>query len=79
MLLAVTPALAKHDGLALTPPLGWLSWQRYRCSIWCNDSTSANCFNEKLIKDTADEMVKGGYKDAGYEYAATVNRNPQGQ
>jgi hypothetical protein len=26
-----------------------------------------NCFSEKLIKRTIDEIVSGGYKDAGYE------------
>ena len=44
--------------------------QRYRCHIACNDSTSAECFNERLVKDTADAMVSGGYRDAGYEYVA---------
>ena len=23
------------NGLALTPPLGWMAWQRYRCIIDC--------------------------------------------
>lgn len=23
------------NGLALTPPMGWMSWQRYRCNIDC--------------------------------------------
>ena len=27
-----------------------------------------NCSSEKLIKNIIDEMVSGGYKDAGYEY-----------
>lgn len=22
---------ALNNGLALTPPMGWMSWQRYRC------------------------------------------------
>src|SRR5699024_644960 len=26
------------------------------------------CFSERLIKEQAEAMVKGGYKDAGYEY-----------
>ena len=48
-----------QNGAALTPPMGWLSWQRYRCS---------EEFNETLIRDTADALVSEGYKDAGYEY-----------
>jgi hypothetical protein len=70
-LIAAPPGAAALDnGVADTPPRGWCSWQRYRCHIACNDSTSAECINERLIKDTADAMVAGGYKDAGYEYVA---------
>lgn len=58
------------NGAADTPPLGWCSWQRYRCAISCNDSTSTDCFNERLIRDTADAMVSSGLAKAGYEYVA---------
>ena len=50
--------------------MGWCSWQRYRCHIICNDATSPECFNERLIKETADAMADGGYKEAGYNYVA---------
>lgn len=23
------------NGLALTPPMGWMSWERYRCIVDC--------------------------------------------
>lgn len=26
---------ALDNGLALTPPMGWLTWQRYRCTVDC--------------------------------------------
>lgn len=58
-------ASALDNGAADTPPLGWCSWQRYRCAISCNDSTSLNCFNERLIKDTADAMAESPLKAAG--------------
>ncbi|MFQ6108955.1 MAG: glycoside hydrolase family 27 protein [Candidatus Aminicenantales bacterium] len=45
------------DKLALTPPMGWNSWNRFGCDI-----------NEKLIKDMADAMVSSGMKDVGYIY-----------
>eukprot|EP00795_Rhopilema_esculentum_P006422 gene6422-11864_t len=48
------------NGLALTPPMGWLAWERFRCNI--------DCKNEKLFKDMADRMAADGYKDAGYTY-----------
>jgi alpha-galactosidase len=63
-------ASALDNGAADTPPLGWCSWQRYRCAIACNDSTSKDCFNERLIRDTADAMAAGPLKAAGYEYVA---------
>eukprot|EP00035_Acanthoeca_spectabilis_P033531 m.24161 g.24161 ORF g.24161 m.24161 type:complete len:105 (-) comp6035_c0_seq1:26-340(-) len=47
LVLAMTGGVAALDnGAANTPPLGWCSWQRYRCAISCNDATSPDCFNE---------------------------------
>lgn len=43
--------------LAMTPPMGWNSWNTFTWNI-----------NEELIKETADAMVASGLKDAGYEY-----------
>lgn len=43
--------------LALTPPMGWNSWNTFYCQI-----------DENLIKETADIMAKNGMKEAGYEY-----------
>ena len=45
------------DSLALTPPMGWNSWNCFSCNI-----------NEKQIREIADLMVSTGMKDAGYEY-----------
>ena len=47
----------KFEGLALTPPMGWNSWNKFGCDV-----------SEKLIKEMADAMVSSGMKDAGYEY-----------
>jgi alpha-galactosidase len=43
--------------LALTPPMGWNSWNKFACNV-----------SEDLIKGMADAMVKSGMKDAGYQY-----------
>ena len=43
--------------LALTPPMGWNSWNKFACNV-----------NEDMIRSMADAMVKSGMKDAGYEY-----------
>lgn len=55
--LASSAHAQKFDGIAATPQMGWNSWNTFACDI-----------NEKLIRDTADAMVKNGLKDAGYEY-----------
>jgi alpha-galactosidase len=51
------PPPRELNGLALTPPMGWNSWNTFRCNV-----------NEQLIRETADAMVSTGMKDAGYEY-----------
>jgi alpha-galactosidase len=54
--LASAPARA-GDGLALTPPMGWNSWNKFGCDV-----------SEKLIREAADALVASGMKDAGYQY-----------
>ena len=48
-------AFAHPDSLALTPPLGWNSWNIFHENI-----------NEKQIQEIADAMVESGLRDAGY-------------
>src|SRR5215470_2752661 len=50
-------AQALDNGLALTPPMGWNSWNKFHCNV-----------SEDLIKGMADAMVSSGMKDAGYQY-----------
>ncbi|HEY1605570.1 MAG TPA: glycoside hydrolase family 27 protein [Allosphingosinicella sp.] len=45
------------NGLALTPPMGWNSWNRFGCNI-----------SEATVRATADAMVSSGMRDAGYLY-----------
>lgn len=54
--LTVT-SYALDDGLALTPPMGWNSWNKFGGNI-----------DQQKIMDMADAMVESGMKDAGYEY-----------
>lgn len=35
-LAAIRGTDALDNGLALTPPMGWLAWQRYRCITDCD-------------------------------------------
>ncbi|GHT08159.1 hypothetical protein FACS189426_03090 [Bacteroidia bacterium] len=47
----------KFEGLALTPPMGWNSWNKFACNI-----------DETIIRGIADVMVETGLRDAGYIY-----------
>jgi alpha-galactosidase len=63
---------ALDDGLALTPPMGWNSWNTFGCNV-----------DEQLIKGMADAMVSSGMKDAGYRYVVIddcwqVDRDEEG-
>ncbi|TQD99858.1 hypothetical protein C1H46_014596 [Malus baccata] len=45
------------NGLGLTPPMGWNSWNHFNCKI-----------DEKIIKATADALVSTGLSKLGYTY-----------
>jgi len=57
ILFFVQPSCALENGLALTPPMGWNSWNRFGCNV-----------SEELVKSAAEALVSSGMKDAGYEY-----------
>lgn len=65
--VAFTSVYSLDNGLALTPPMGWLSWQRYRCNTNCKNDPN-NCISEKLYMTMADKLVSEGYRDVGYQY-----------
>jgi alpha-galactosidase len=56
-LSSFSAASQKFENLAMTPPMGWNTWNKYACNV-----------NEKLIREAADAMVTSGMKDAGYTY-----------
>ena len=47
----------KFEGLALTPQMGWNSWNKFGTDI-----------NEQMVKEMADALVSTGLKDAGYNH-----------
>ena len=55
--IALSANAQKFPGLALTPPMGWNSWNTFATNI-----------NEKLVMETADMLVSSGMKEAGYIY-----------
>lgn len=64
-LLIVKSTDASHQ-LARTPPMGWMSWQVFRCGVDCV-SDPHNCIGEKLYKMHVHAMVADGYAAAGYD------------
>jgi len=47
----------KNEKLALTPPMGWNSWNTFETNV-----------NEELVKGVVESFIKDGLKDAGYNY-----------
>ncbi|XP_022742185.1 alpha-galactosidase 3-like isoform X2 [Durio zibethinus] len=63
-----------NNGLALTPQMGWNSWNFFACNI-----------TEDLIRETADALISTGLADLGYVYVniddcwSATSRNSEGQ
>ncbi|XP_022236557.1 alpha-N-acetylgalactosaminidase-like, partial [Limulus polyphemus] len=66
-IIIISTACSLDNGLALTPPMGWLSWERFMCNVDC-DHDPENCISERLYKDMADRIAHDGFKELGYEY-----------
>jgi len=54
---AIAQKSAVSKDLALTPPMGWNTWNKFACNV-----------SEELVRGMAEAMVKSGMKDAGYQY-----------
>ncbi len=54
-----------RNSLAKTPPMGWMSWELFRCDVDCQ-SDPDNCISEKLYKEQTDALVENKYIEAGY-------------
>lgn len=55
--LAFLCSAQKNGDIALTPPMGWNSWNLVEANV-----------SEKIICEIADSMVANGMRDAGYQY-----------
>ncbi|MGX7829710.1 glycoside hydrolase family 27 protein [Actinokineospora sp. 24-640] len=66
-------AQAAPGSAALTPPMGWNSWNSFGCGV-----------TESQVRQAADTMASSGMRDAGYQYVVVddcwfdPNRDPQG-
>ena len=66
---------AARNNLSATPPMGFLSWQVFRCDLAapgddCTDPATTRCVSEALYRGVADALVASGLAAAGY---ATVH------
>ena len=67
-------ATALDNGLARTPPMGWMTWERFRCTTdapgqgnpSCADDPD-NCISETLVKQHADILARPEWREAGCE------------
>jgi alpha-galactosidase len=59
LLLCINPLMISslHNGLALTPPMGWSTWNVFHCD-----------YTESDLIEIADALVSSGMLSAGYKY-----------
>lgn len=83
-LRGVPGTTALDNGLARTPTMGWLHWERFECNTDCQEEPES-CISEQLFMQMAELMVSDGWKDAGYEYLCiddcwmAPSRDPKGR
>jgi alpha-galactosidase len=79
IVLLSSGAFALNDGQALTPPLGWNSWNWFGCS-----DRSHGTISTQMMIQMGRAMVTSGMRDSGYRYIniddcwAEYNRDSRG-
>mmetsp|Transcript_29962 Transcript_29962/g.95861 ORF Transcript_29962/g.95861 Transcript_29962/m.95861 type:complete len:438 (+) Transcript_29962:56-1369(+) len=73
-------SVALDNGVARTPPMGWMTWERFRCTADGGDVAGGgtsqpscaedpeNCISERLVRQHAEIMARPEWRGAGYEY-----------
>lgn len=58
LVVALLPwsTIGLENGLARTPPMGWMTWQRFRCITDC-DSFPDDCIRLVLIANKIDDKL----------------------
>ena len=57
LVAAVVRVGALDNGMIMTPPMGWSSWNKFHCGI-----------NENLIRNISDAIVSSKLAAAGYNH-----------
>jgi alpha-N-acetylgalactosaminidase len=60
-------AFSLDNGLALTPPMGWMAWEQFHCRVDCV-AEPTTCISEQLFVDMIDHIAADGWLEAGYNY-----------
>lgn len=63
--LALAVSAEARNNMSRTPPMGWMSWEIFRCETNCQAKPDA-CIGEKLYRAQADALVSQGFLAAGY-------------
>ena len=63
--IGLSGVIALDNGLARTPPMGWLAWERFRCVTDCKDDP-LNCVSENLFLDMGKRLYEDGWAQLGY-------------
>lgn len=67
LVLAIHGTSALNNGLARTPPMGWMAWERFLCETNCKLYPN-DCINSNLFEKMADRLEADGYLKLGYQY-----------
>ena len=63
---AVFAGTVAGKNLAPTPPMGWMSWERFRCEINCT-AFPDDCISEKLYLEQAQKTLAYQFKGMSEE------------
>jgi Alpha galactosidase A/Alpha galactosidase C-terminal beta sandwich domain len=65
-----------------TPPMGFMSWERFRCQIDCH-AEPLHCVSDTLYRTMAEALVTKGYAAAGYTQVSIddcwMSKSPHGR
>ena len=51
--------------LVLAPPMGWMSWEIFRCNTDCTKDPDT-CISDRFYRLQVDGLYEGGYTNVGY-------------
>ncbi len=77
-------AWSLENGLARTPPMGWMAWQRFRCETNCSMYPD-DCVSAANLLAMGQALVAKGFAAVGYtsvhvdDCYLAMSRNAQGQ